>query len=187
MAEEPTFLNMSPIISKHANSVCDGVVARLAVFGIHVNAKACVNVDLIKLTAHVNIPFAMICAEAVAAAKILGIKAAAKVCVATGSHGKAHGKRYDVYVSIMYNKPPGYPTAPEKPNVYIFLAMYLRIGNVQYAGYFDLKPDGSMVVTEAVPTHTPTHVVTKTLSGMTTLYFSTSNWGTWKCGRSNQH
>ncbi|KAK9694535.1 hypothetical protein K7432_013386 [Basidiobolus ranarum] len=65
----------------------------------------------------------MTCAEVIAAAKILGIKADVKVCAVTNSHGKKHGKVYEKrgdedYVSIMYNKPPIQPstsTYPEKP------------------------------------------------------------------------
>ncbi|KAK9759470.1 hypothetical protein K7432_017521, partial [Basidiobolus ranarum] len=118
MAEEPTFLNDSPITVKHSNSVCDGVIARLAVFGIHANAKACLNVDLTKLITHVKIPSTMTCAEACAAAKILGIKADVKVCVATGTHGKKQGKvhhKRDGDVSIMHNKPPVQPPTTTKP------------------------------------------------------------------------
>ncbi|KAK9766928.1 hypothetical protein K7432_003642 [Basidiobolus ranarum] len=118
MAEEPTFLDTSSIVARHANSVCDGVVARLAVFGIYADAEACLDADLTKLSASVKNPSAMTCVEAVAIAKIMGIKADANACITTGNHSQAYEKRSDDYVGIMHNKPPGYPSTPEKPPTY---------------------------------------------------------------------
>ncbi|KAK9762619.1 hypothetical protein K7432_011472 [Basidiobolus ranarum] len=117
MAEEPTFLDASPIVAKHMNAVCDGVVARLADFGIHASAKACLDVDLTKLPAHVKVPSAMTCAEAVATAKILRINANAKVCVTTASHGNTHEKRGGDYAGIKHYGPPsgGSPPSYNRP------------------------------------------------------------------------
>ncbi|KAK9766359.1 hypothetical protein K7432_004604 [Basidiobolus ranarum] len=118
MAEEPTFLDTSLIVAKHANSVCDGVVARLAVFGIYAETKACLDTGLTKLSANVKNPSAMTCIDAIAIAKTMGIKANANACIATGNRSQAYEKRDDNYVNIMHNKPPGYPSTPEKPPVY---------------------------------------------------------------------
>ncbi|ORX93875.1 hypothetical protein K493DRAFT_302387 [Basidiobolus meristosporus CBS 931.73] len=89
MAEEPINLSATPISAQHSKSVCDGVVARLAIFGVKADAKVCLDNTVVKLIPHISgVPSKMTCIEAVAAANILGIKADAKVCLASAGHGK---------------------------------------------------------------------------------------------------
>ncbi|ORX93878.1 hypothetical protein K493DRAFT_302390 [Basidiobolus meristosporus CBS 931.73] len=89
MAEEPINLSATPISTQHSKSVCDGVVARLAIFGVKADAKVCLDNTVVKLIPHISgVPSKMTCIEAVAAANILGIKADAKVCLASAGHGK---------------------------------------------------------------------------------------------------
>ncbi|KAK9761294.1 hypothetical protein K7432_013914 [Basidiobolus ranarum] len=122
MAKESTLINASPIIEKDMDSACTGVVARLAVFGIRVAADVCLDIDITELTSHLLVPSIKTCAEAVAAANILGIEANVDVCLATGSHDKENGDilmKRDGNMSVMHKTPLVLPPMPpSQPPVY---------------------------------------------------------------------
>ncbi|KAK9761293.1 hypothetical protein K7432_013913 [Basidiobolus ranarum] len=115
MAKPFTYNDVSPITEKKVNSTCNGVVAKLAVFGIHVDVNVCLDVGITKLTAHLPVPSIKTCAEAVAAANILGIEADMDVCLTTGGHDKEKNTtlmKNDGVVSTKHKK----PSVPSKPH-----------------------------------------------------------------------
>ncbi|KAK9761295.1 hypothetical protein K7432_013915, partial [Basidiobolus ranarum] len=122
MAKESTLIDISPVVTDYADPVCNGVVASLAVFGIHVDANVCLDVSITELISHLPIPSIKTCAEAVAAASILGTEADVDVCLATGSHNQENSeilkKRHDI-VDAIHKKPVAQPsTPPAQPPVH---------------------------------------------------------------------
>ncbi|KAK9670897.1 hypothetical protein K7432_017281 [Basidiobolus ranarum] len=122
MAQEPTLIDISPIVAKQADSICNGVVARLAIFGVHVDANVCLNVGIADLISSVQTPSIMTCAEAVTAISLLGTEVDINLCLDTGSHGKENADilmTRDGNMNVMHKKPAVQPpTPPTQPPAY---------------------------------------------------------------------